>query len=111
MSVLGCLCDRFLTLRIFYLGLLRCPSINREMHRLFDIAELLREIAMYLGVLEWGSLVSVSRRWNLVILPLLWRRVDFGVFSVFGSFERDAESGYYTVSYPVCCAFSVAHWC
>lgn len=68
------------------------------MHRLFEIMELMREIAVYLGVPEWGALVSVSRRWHLVVLPLLWRRVDFGVFSAFGSFERDNDSGYYTVS-------------
>lgn len=71
------------------------------MHRLFGIMELMREIAIYLSVREWGSLVSVSRRWHLVVLPFLWRSVDFGVFSAFGSFERDSDSGYYTVSYLI----------
>lgn len=68
------------------------------MHRIFVIAELLREIALYLGPNEWVALSSASRSWNLVVLPILWRRVDFGVFCAFGSFDYDSDSGCYTVS-------------
>lgn len=68
------------------------------MHRLFIIVELMQEIADYLDTPEWASLISVSRSWNLVVVPLLWRRVDFGLFGAFGALTLDGESGYYTVS-------------
>lgn len=69
------------------------------MHRIFTVLDVLYEIATYEDERDLGSLVSVSRHWYTVVLPLLWRRVDFGIFKVFGRLLSSDRQYKYSVSF------------
>lgn len=55
-----------------------------DMHRLFLVFDVLREVSYYQETNDLAAVVGVSRAWYGAAIPLLWRKVDFSVLKMFG---------------------------
>lgn len=67
------------------------------MHPIFEILDVLYEIAHYQDAKDLASVARLSRTWHTAALPLLWREVDFSVLKVFGRLLESEVEWKYTV--------------